>query len=38
MGWLAYARLSAVLAGLVAIFGKIGVRGMVVGAVIVARS
>ena len=28
MGWLGYAALSAVLAGLVAIFGKIGVRGI----------
>jgi uncharacterized membrane protein len=29
MGWLGYAALSAVLAGFVAIFGKIGVRGIV---------
>jgi len=28
MGWLGYAALSAVLAGLVAIFGKMGVRGI----------
>jgi len=28
MGWLGYAALSAVLAGFVAIFGKIGVRGI----------
>lgn len=28
MGWIGYAALSAALAGLVAIFGKIGVRGV----------
>jgi transporter family protein len=28
MGWVFYAALSAVLAGLVAIFGKVGIRGV----------